>query len=71
MAHTVTFDLPRRVLGKQDVVFEVFEDGELLGKLKVSKGAVVWNPAWGKRGYRVSWTTFDSLMKERGRKGIY
>ncbi len=71
MAHDVIFELPRRSLGKQDLIFEVQQDGELLGKLKVSKGAVVWNPAWGKRGFHMSWATFDRVMQENGRKGLF
>ena len=68
--HDVTFELPRRSLGNQDAVFEVAQDGELLGTLKISKGAVVWRPAWGKRAYRVGWERFDRLMQE-GTKGRY
>lgn len=71
MAHQVTFDIPRRKLGKEDIVFEVQEDGELLGKLKISKGAVVWAPAWGKRAYRMAWSTLDTIMRAHGRKGIF
>lgn len=71
MAHQVSFELPRRTLGREDVIFEVREDGELLGELKVSKGAIVWRPGWGKLSYRLSWDRFDRLMSEQGRRGPY
>ena len=67
--HDVTFQIPWRSLGKEDVVFRVLADDELLGTLKVSKGAVVWWPGNAKLGYKMSWARFDQAMREghRGR----
>lgn len=67
--HNVRFQIPWRGLGKEDVVFKVFEDEELLGTLKVSKGAVVWWPGKGKLGFKMHWARFDKAMREgtRGR----
>ena len=66
--HEVRFVLPWRKLGKEDVVFRVDQDGELLGTLKVSKGAVVWWPGRAKLGYKMSWERFGIAMRD-GRKG--
>jgi hypothetical protein len=66
--HDVTFMVPERSLGKADLVFRVKGDGEMVGRLKVSHGAVVWMPKNGKLGYSVSWQRFDRLMQEGGRK---
>ena len=65
--HAVKFTVPERELGRADVVFGVKVDGEHLGRLKVSNGAVVWVPANGKYGYRISWSEFAAIMKERGK----
>ncbi len=70
MAHEVRFELPRRALGKENLVFEVDEDGERLGTLLISKGAVVWYPGRAKKGYKLSWTRFDEAMR-RGRRGPF
>jgi hypothetical protein len=66
--HLVRFTLPERTLGNSDVAFTVFTDGERLGKLKVSKGALVWSPANKKRGYELGWSAFDRMMQEQGHK---
>lgn len=67
--HDVEFTIPWRDLGKADVEFEVKKDGTALGKLEVSKGAVVWFPANGSIGYKMSWTKFGELMVGKGRRG--
>jgi hypothetical protein len=67
--HGVRFQVPWRGLGKEDVVFQVVENDELLGTLKVSKGAVVWWPGRAKLGYKMTWDRFDQAMRQgyRGR----
>jgi hypothetical protein len=68
MAHDVTFTVPDRPLGKNDVTFTVRESGEILGTLKVSKGALVWRPKSGKQSYKLRWNQFDSLAQKAGAK---
>ena len=62
MVHEVTFDLPTRVLGKADIHFTVIGDGETLGKLEVSKGALVWYPSGTTYGHKINWTQFAQMM---------
>ena len=69
MAHDVSFEVPRRDLGKADVDFRVKKGGEMLGKLAVSKGSVVWFPKDHTIGYKLNWTAFDALMREHGARG--
>jgi hypothetical protein len=64
MAHQVRFSIPPRKLGRSDVVFQVWQDGVLLGTLKVSRGSLVWFPANTTKGYKLTWERFDALMKE-------
>lgn len=70
MAHEVTFLLPRRMLGKENIVLEVDQDGERLGTLKISKGAVVWYPGHKKYGYKMGWARFDLAMRA-GTRGLF
>ena len=66
--HDVKFMVPERSLGKSDLIFRVWKNGTRFGRLKVSKGAVVWMPRNGKVGYKISWRRFDSVLQETGRK---
>ena len=67
--HDVTFTIPERDLGKSDVGFVIKKDGAALGKLEISKGAVVWFPKDHTYGYKLNWTDFGKLMVESGKKG--
>ena len=67
MAHDVIFSLPERTLGKSDVQFKIWNDGELLGSLYISKGSLVWYPKGTSYGYKVGWNKFDNFMKDQQR----
>jgi len=67
--HKVEFAVPKRELGNSNIEFKVWRDGDLLGTLKVSKGAVVWTPANHEFGYKLGWAKFGELMEEEGREG--
>lgn len=64
MTHEVTFDLPTRDLGKSDIHFTVMGDGEMLGKLEVSKGALVWYPSGTTYGHKMTWTDLHNEMQK-------
>ncbi len=51
-----------------DASFPVWSDDEFLGRLRVSKGSVDWQPAHGRMVYRLSWERFAGLMVQNGRK---
>jgi hypothetical protein len=42
-------------------------DGELMGRLQISKGTVDWVPANKQLRRRMSWRKFAQLMEEHGR----
>jgi hypothetical protein len=67
MAHKVTFSVPERTLGREDVEFVVEKDGVRFGTLLVSKGAVEWRPTNKVYRRRMRWDRFDALMRESGR----
>lgn len=64
MKHKITFELPSRDLGKSDVHFKVKVDGSVLGKLEVSKSALVWYPKDKTYGHKIAWSKFDEEMKK-------
>ena len=61
--HNVYFNLPKRELGKTDMVFEVFSDGEKFGTITISKGAFEWYPSNAKKPFRLDWPLFDKAIK--------
>ncbi len=61
MAHDVSFEVPRRPLGKADVSFIVKRGGERFGTLKVSEGSLVWFRRDTTYGKKMSWVEFDDL----------
>jgi len=67
MKHGVQFTVPRRDLGRADVLFDVNINGEKLGTLGVSKGSLVWYPKNNSYGHKVSWAEFDRIMQEHPR----
>jgi hypothetical protein len=67
MAHYVRFTIPERDLGKADVEFSAWSDGEKIGTLRVSKGAVVWFPKDTTLGYKVRWARLGRLLEEFAR----
>jgi len=68
MAHKVTFSVPERGLGREDIEFVVKKDGVRFGTLLVSKGAVEWRATNKVYRRRLSWDRFDQLMRATGRK---
>jgi len=68
MAHKVKIQTPIQEVGNSDFIFHAENDEGKIGRLKVSKGAVVWTPANGKKGWKVSWTQLGDLVKSKNNK---
>jgi hypothetical protein len=66
MAHEVSFALPDRALGSAALEIGVRKDDTKLGRLKASKGAVVWVPGGRTYGYKMSWVQLAALFEEYG-----
>lgn len=62
--HDVTFAVPERALVKADLAFKVKRDGDMVGRLKVSNGTIVWVPKNAQYGYKLGWVKFDEPMRE-------
>lgn len=65
--HDVTFTVPERPIGKADVEFRIKRNSEVLGRLKISNGSIVWVPKNQSYGYKMSWSEFDELMQNNGK----
>lgn len=68
MAHKVSFAVPKRTLGREDIEFIVEKDGVRFGTLLVSKGAVEWRPTNKVYRRRLNWDRFDQVMRASGRR---
>ena len=62
--HDVTFTIPERALGKADLEFKVKRNGDMVGRLKVSNGTIVWVPKNAQYGFKLGWVNFDELTQE-------
>lgn len=50
-----------------DIEVSVREDGDLLGRIRISRGSIDWIPAQKRSARRLRWTTFADLMEANGR----
>ncbi len=64
--HSVTVELPARLVLHSDVTFVVMSDDAKLGELQVSQGSIDWVPGNGRTRYRVEWERFSELMTTQG-----
>ncbi len=62
--HDVYGTLPYALLGKQDAVFNIYQNKRKLGAINISKGSIEWYPKNAKQGYSFSWSEFDKMIKE-------
>ena len=54
-----------RLVGKVDVVFDVWSSGEKLGQMRLSKGGVDWWPKNSKRNYhRGTWEQVRDVLEQ-------
>ena len=69
MAHSVAIrKLPLLELENSDIIFDVRQNDELLGSLRISKGQVVWRPKNFTHGYWLYWADFHQLMMQNGKR---
>jgi hypothetical protein len=61
--HTVSFELPKREMGKVDADFYIQKDGTKLGQIRISKGGLDYYPANRKKAIKISWTQFDKMVR--------
>jgi hypothetical protein len=68
--HTVKVETPPLEVGKVDVIFTIHQDGQVHGRLKISRGGVEWmQKSDSKKAFHMSWTKFDRVFYSEGDKG--
>lgn len=65
--HNVYFELPTRELGKVDAKFFIYENGDKLGEITISKGAIEYYPANKQIPIKMGWGKFAKLMSSQKR----
>ncbi len=64
MAHNILMKLPPQPVGNSDVEFEVRSAGELLGRVRISKGGVDWYRKNAKQCTgSATWAQFKAFME--------
>ena len=68
--HKVTFAAPHIDVVNKDYVFHIKKEGAKLGKLKVSKGAIVFVPVYGgkRKQWKLTWDQLAETAKAVGKK---
>ena len=62
--HRIELKAPTVELGRKDVKFNVFIDGEKRGELRISEGGLDWWPRSAKTRKRTkSWDAFAAFME--------
>jgi len=70
--HDVTITrMPRRLVGSNDIIFEIRENRQKLGDLRVSQGNLYWLPTGRKYGRILEWNQLTDVFKRNGRSRKY
>jgi hypothetical protein len=48
----------------KDIEVEVRADGDLLGRIRISRGSIDWTPVHKQRPHRVRWRRFADMMEK-------
>jgi hypothetical protein len=66
--HDIHLKIPHGItIVNTDVEVLVREDGELLGRIHISRGSIDWIPSKKQQPRRLRWARFADLMDEYGR----
>ena len=70
--HDVTITrMPRRLVGSNDIIFEIGGDRQKLGDLRVSQGNLYWLPTARSLGHILEWNQLTEVFTRNGRKRRY
>ena len=61
--HNVYFELPSSELGQAAAKFAIYENGDKLGEITISRGALEYYPANKQIPIKLGWGRFDKLMR--------
>ena len=69
MTHEVTFSLPTRYLELSDLEVKVKSNNKMFGRLRISKGSLVWIPRHHSVGFKFNWESFNRTAINHGKYG--
>jgi hypothetical protein len=62
--HTVSFEIPQKLVLAKDIELEIKSNGSKLGTLLISKGNIEWIPvSHSVKKHRFTWENFSTLME--------
>ena len=65
--HEISLKVPHGIMVvNKDIEILVREDGDVLGRIRISRGSLDWVPANKKRAKYLRWAKVDRLMQEYG-----
>ncbi len=65
--HDISLKIPHGItVVNTDIEVTVREDGEVLGRVRISRGSIDWIPRLGRRAKTMRWRKFGDVMEERG-----
>jgi len=62
--HNLVLHLPGVELGKSDAEFTIYQNSEVLGKIKISKGGLDYYPFKKKKPIKIQWSQFDQMIRD-------
>jgi hypothetical protein len=66
--HEIILNIPHGItVMNTDIEVVVREDGEVLGRVRISRGSIDWIPRLGRRAKTLRWSKFGDVMEEHGR----
>jgi len=66
--HTISFEIPEKMVLSKDVKFDIKSNNSKLGTLLISKGNIEWIPANNSANkHRLTWEAFAELIETKGK----
>jgi hypothetical protein len=66
--HEISLNIPHGItVVNTDIEVVVREDGEVFGRVRISRGSIDWIPRMGRRAKTMGWRRFGDVMEEHGR----
>ena len=65
--HKVQYEIPAGTVLNKDAEFSIWGDGQLVGRLRISRGSIDWYPAKNTVNvFALRWERFDEIMRQYG-----
>jgi hypothetical protein len=66
--HEISLEIPHGItVVNRDIEVDIRENGEVLGRIHISRGSIAWRPGNGRQLRHVRWSKFADFMETEGR----